>query len=1284
MPGIRRPSGIELTIPTEFQAIDIPAAPPRGRRGRMVPTAVGAGRSIPPDAVAAAFRQQEMALLDQFQVEPTPAAAAPARRRVATNPALGLEVPLAPHEDAVVLLEQDGLYSWHFAAEVPAAATRRRGPGAAAERRVRFAIALGPEPTAGTGAVHARGIIGDFLRDKVRAFIFKFAARVVVGQAMKFLERNVQRGLVHLASPDPTTWNLLADPARLKLPKTRPARVLLLVHGTFSSTLGAFAALPATEWGQAFLRAAFGTYDVVLGFDHATLSEDPLENATELLAALRLVPWAGPPRVDIVTHSRGGLVTRSLVELLLPLTDFQVRVERVVFVGATNGGTLLAAPANWQALVDLFTNLSVAACNVLGMLPQAKGATAVLEELVRGLGAFVKYLATTAVTDRLVPGLAAMEPTGDFVRRLNEEQPGQPTIGQSYYCAVTSEFRPQVLGGTHEPRELPARVLEWLGGGFMQGLMREANDLVVNTAAMTRIDPAAGNFLKDTLAFGPNPQVYHTNYFVQPRVVNALTRWLRLEVPVAARAAAVTRGSGRRPPTPLAVPRRPAPLPSPPGRFVEPDVPVAVDLDVHVAPAGMAVGEALRAVREARPSYVVVRQFKQGQPQDFAYATEHFLKLSQAHARSPQKTLGQALRLDSLAPSAVFPARAMPAEAPELGNKPGGVLQPEKLAVFQRQGSPVGVVSPRAGLLDGPGLARLDRQVRRPQNDVDFVQRRRAMPTFAPRGTVESFAADALLPNLAAARNDVVAASSGGGERPVRPRAAKPKAAPMGNCHFGAQMDQVVDKGRATTVEVTISQEAIQRARNVTTDEQGVEIPLDAPLQVQVLPKRNFETVGDGIPEQVVNPPAAGQPRQLVFSVRATDLGPGEVWVVVRQAQVPLLTLVLKPTVVQPGAAARGGTTAAAAAAPLVPTAATELHQLFITEQLNGTQTSYLFQLEMPRLGVSKWVRSQPFTGDRQAYVASLYQDIEQRWLSNKDDTTAFTAELRAVGATLFDELIPAELQQVLWRYRDQIGSILVIAEEPFIPWELVHLHAPGKALGAKSYFFGQLGLVRWLHQAGWPRQQLYLRPGKCRYVVPDYPDPRYVLPEAKTEGDFLKQHLQATPVAATTRAVLALLKKPGAFDLLHFACHGEANSDNIANAQLLLQGRMDQGQYVPEPFSATTAEQYVNFGAGAPVVVLNACQAGRLGYRLTGVGGFAKAFLSTGAGRGAGAFIGTLWSVGDQPARSFTETFYARLLAGDTLAEATTAAREHARTAGDATWLAYAVYGHPLARASR
>ena len=80
------------------------------------------------------------------------------------------------------------------------------------------------------------------------------------------------------------------------------------------------------------------------------------------------------------------------------------------------------------------------------------------------------------------------------------------------------------------------------------------------------------------------------------------------------------------------------------------------------------------------------------------------------------------------------------------------------------------------------------------------------------------------------------------------------------------------------------------------------------------------------------------------------------------------------------------------------------------------------------------------------------------------------------------------------------------------------------------------------------------------------------------------------------------MLQEAGSFDLLHFACHGFADSKNISNAQLMLEGRIEGGNYIPAYLSATTAAQFSNLRTddNRPMVVLNACQgarAGKLGF---------------------------------------------------------------------------------------
>jgi CHAT domain-containing protein len=193
--------------------------------------------------------------------------------------------------------------------------------------------------------------------------------------------------------------------------------------------------------------------------------------------------------------------------------------------------------------------------------------------------------------------------------------------------------------------------------------------------------------------------------------------------------------------------------------------------------------------------------------------------------------------------------------------------------------------------------------------------------------------------------------------------------------------------------------------------------------------------------------------------------------------------------------------------------------------------------------------------------------------------------------------------------------------------------------------------------------------------VIPRYPHPDYDLPEAQLEIRFLEKEFGATAQTPESGEVRKLISNPGV-DLLHFACHGVADSKTIREAGLLMQGKVENETYVLDLLTANVTKQFCNLeGAdNQPLVVLNACQAGRAGYKLTGIGGFAQAFLFG----GAAAFIGTLWSVGDSPARTFTETLYTELLKGKDLSEATIDARKAAKGAREATWLAYVVYGHP------
>ena len=238
----------------------------------------------------------------------------------------------------------------------------------------------------------------------VQAIVLRFAVPLVVGQVVRKLEEPVRPGLVHVAGPSATSWQALGQGGTLALPTGRPVRVLLLVHGTFSSTVGAFAPMGLVLGAEGFLPSVLAAYDAVIGYDHRTLSVDPRRNAEDLLAELRRQHPGTDLTIDIITHSRGGLVTRSFIETILPQSNWPARVDRVVFAASTHGGTHLADPARWHDLVDLYTNLVTVGAAGLALVPGGAPVAAVVGGVVRGIAALVKYLVSYAAEGDDVPG----------------------------------------------------------------------------------------------------------------------------------------------------------------------------------------------------------------------------------------------------------------------------------------------------------------------------------------------------------------------------------------------------------------------------------------------------------------------------------------------------------------------------------------------------------------------------------------------------------------------------------------------------------------------------------------------------------------------------------------------------------------------------------------------------------------------------------------------------------------------------------------------------------------
>jgi len=496
--------------------------------------------------------------------------------------------------------------------------------------------------------------------------------------------------------------------------------------------------------------------------------------------------------------------------------------------------------------------------------------------------------------------------------------------------------------------------------------------------------------------------------------------------------------------------------------------------------------------------------------------------------------------------------------------------------------------------------------------------------------------------------------------------------------NVSADMPAHVQVGKIVSVACHVSREEVGAAAGRARDEGRVTADAARLITLDLLPRSNAEVVGEDRAEVPV--PGEGQTSDAYFDIRPTHAGKCQVWVVVRQGPVPLLTLRLEavaapswpagPAVRQP-VEARVGLGGA--------TGLEDASWLSVVEMDRGQDTVYRFDLRSMTLGILASYESPPLRR-RAEYVANLYREIEDRWITSAGDVEAFQEELREFGGSLLSQLFPEELQAVLWRHRESLQNLIVLSCEPFIPWELVHLKEPGGPLPDETRFLAEMGLVRWLYTRGdaYPPETLHARPGRVRVLCPDYPEPDLRLSQTRGEAQFLADRLGGSIIAANEHDVRALLRD-GSFDILHFAGHGMADSDDIANAKILLEGRREGGAYIRSYLSATTVAQQARLtgpDGAKPLVVLNACQAGRLGQQMSSLGGFAQAFLD----RGAGAFISSMWSVGDEPASTFVKTLYQELLDQESISAAVSTARQEARRAGDGTWLAYAVYAHPRA----
>lgn len=457
------------------------------------------------------------------------------------------------------------------------------------------------------------------------------------------------------------------------------------------------------------------------------------------------------------------------------------------------------------------------------------------------------------------------------------------------------------------------------------------------------------------------------------------------------------------------------------------------------------------------------------------------------------------------------------------------------------------------------------------------------------------------------------------------------------------------------------------RAARVSAGGIDIPVPPGQMVDIVVQPRKGFEI--DGPSEGTLEVPEDGETLPLQFKLRAGEAGQGRISVFAFHTGRPLGVIELRPSI----GAARTDTTAetprrARRKGKLVAaTAAAPDLSMLVEERSYGDRIEYLIRLTAPELDLNL----RPFGPlnlrvEPEAFFDEFFKDIEGMPLETAEQRAAASAKLEAKGAYLFDVLFPDDLKEQLWAARDRIKSVIVQSEEPWIPWELCRLQGREDGHVVEGPFLAEgYTITRWM--PGIPfRPRLSMK--QIALVVPDDSG----LPLAAEERDYILSLAgsghKVTAIPANYAAVREALAS-GTYDGWHFTGHGAARTGSSDRASIYLQA---EEELTPLDLSGTAS----NLGAATPLVFLNACQVGRSGMSLTGIGGWARRFLEA----GAGAFIGTYWSVYDTPAFDFAKEVYARLLNGTAIGQAVREARLAVREAGDPTWMAYTVFGEPTA----
>lgn len=357
---------------------------------------------------------------------------------------------------------------------------------------------------------------------------------------------------------------------------------------------------------------------------------------------------------------------------------------------------------------------------------------------------------------------------------------------------------------------------------------------------------------------------------------------------------------------------------------------------------------------------------------------------------------------------------------------------------------------------------------------------------------------------------------------------------------------------------------------------------------------------------------------------------------------------------------------------------------ILVTEsKSDGDQMQYRFILISPANDLFFYEVKEPlrFTGSPSRWMEQLYKELGSlnSRLTTKAKRSAgkrayrvpqaepedVAETLKTIGAHLYEQLFPQELKEI-WekRIRQRVSTIMIISNEPWIPWEIIKpsFEDENGEIVEDDFLCEGYILTRWLSGLSAPTS---IKISRSALIAPA----GFGLPNVQREAEFLKTFINAEDIEPSLIDVRQLLKS-GGYQLIHFACHGSFDPEEHEQAIVYLK---DGSRFR----SREIAGERRNFGRDRPFVFINACQTARADFSLVSIGSWADKFINA----KASGFLGSSWQVNDELAYQFSQAFYQALKAGQPVGAAMHQARLAIRDQPNPTWLAYTLYADPHAQ---